>query len=280
MWPVLIITVFAVISIAVYQILPFLIVLSSRSLKQIRPTAASVQNRRFDRIIACLLHYLPVTRVRQFLQRAGDSRPDAASRYLRTLLLWAALPLCMAILLNRSWYQALLVSVAGMAFLNGRISSKALERQNALERSFYKIYRFIDSQMTAGIKATDVIKGLHESIDDPLIKPTLIRFVARYSLTLDIDQAIAEIRQDHTGKDIETLGTQLRQVLATGTAGRSFQRTEDLLFSRYFSLLQKQTAAIRNRLLLAAILMMVPTLLLFLMPMFHEALTSLTAVFG
>jgi len=280
MWPAKIFLAFIVSAVAVYQILPFLTVQASKSLRQIRPDYSSGHRRRSRQFLNRLIQELPMSRMAGYLKSAGDFRPDAVVRYMKRMFLLAGLPLLAAALTGRPVYQALLMTAVGISMMNGRISRRMKQRRDALERSFYKIYRFIDSQMTAGIKATDVIKGLHESIDDPLIKPTLIRFVARYSLTLNLDDALNEIRQSYTGKDIETLGTQLRQVIVTGSAGRSFQRTEELLFTRYFSLLQQQTASIRNRLLLAAVLMIIPTLLLFLMPMFHEALTALATVFG
>jgi len=264
---------------AVFSILPILTVRLNRSMHQARPSIRaqpfSKRMLRLSERIGCL----PAVQLRQRLKLAGMNQPDTVRRHVLKAGAAMLIPFIASVILRRPFWQSVLVTVAGFAWINGQVEDRIRRRKAALERSFYKVYRFVDSQMSAGIKATDAIKGLHESVDDPLIKPALIRFSARYALTLDLDQAMMELRAAHSGKDIETFGTQLRQVLATGLAGRSFLRTEELLFSRYFTLLQKQSSAIRNRLLLSAILMILPITILFLMPLFYEAMGSLSSIF-
>jgi len=264
---------------AIYSLLPILAVHLNRSMRQARPSIRVQAPSDLMRRLSGLIRRLPVARLRQRLDLAGLNHPDAVRRHTLKAGAAALIPFIASAILCRPAWQSVLAAVAGFAWINGQVEERIRRRKAALERSFYKIYRFVDSQMSAGIKATDAIKGLHESVDDPLIKPALVRFSARYALTLDLDQAMTELRTAHSGKDIETFGTQLRQVLATGLAGRSFLRTEELLFTRYFSLLQKQSSAIRNRLLLSAILMMLPIMTLFLMPLFYEALGSLSSIF-
>ncbi len=280
----LILTIYLACVLLIYWLLPPIAVLLDHRLRLSLPAAPERSGQIVRRLGRWLRRSQALDRVlelqRQRLVQSGDERPQALLLHLRAMLCWTAGMAAAALLLRRPAIQGLLAGIMVAAVLNSRVETRIQARRQAVEQSFYKVYRFIDSQVSAGIKPTDVLKGLHESTDDPLVKPLLIRFVGRYSLTLDLDQAVAELRRLHAGKDIETLGTQLRQLLATGTAGRSFQRTEELLFTRYFSLLQKRSEAIRNRLLLSAICMMLPTLLLFLMPMLHQAVSSLGEVFG
>lgn len=264
---------------AIYSILPILAVRLNRSMRLVRPSIRAQPSSDRMRRLFELIGHLPVVQLRQRLDWAGLNQPDAVRQHVLKTGAAMLIPFMASTILHRPAWQSMLVAVAGFAWINGQVEDRIRRRKAALERSFYKVYRFVDSQMSAGIKATDAIKGLHESVDDPLIKPALIRFSARYALTLDLEQAMMELRAAHSGKDIETFGTQLRQVLATGLAGRSFLRTEELLFARYFTLLQKQSSAIRNRLLLSAILMILPITMLFLMPLFYEAMGSLSSIF-
>jgi len=264
---------------ALYSILPFLVVRLNRSMRQVRPSIRPSPSPELTQRLSGLLKRLPIVRLRRRLELAGLNQPDAVRRHVLKAGAAVLIPFLASAILRCPVWQSVLAAVGGFAWVNGQVEERIRQRKAALERSFYKVYRFVDSQMSAGIKASDVIKGLHESVDDCLIKPALVRFSARYALTLDLDQAMMELRAAHSGKDIETFGTQLRQVLATGQAGRSFLRTEELLFTRYFSLLQKQSSAIRNRLLLSAILMMLPIMMLFLMPLFYEAMGSLSSLF-
>lgn len=272
-------------SYALYVNIPCLMVRLSRTYQGIRLAQNSQDaNEAHSWLSNLLMHRFgkagPVNRLEKFLRHSGDDRPDVVRQYVRHLALLILLPFLAAGFLKWPIWQAAFIALAGISLKNSAISRRTRQRKEALERSFFKIYRFIDNQIQAGIKPTDVLIGLHESIDDPMVQPTLVRFSARFSLTLDLDQSMMEIRHSLTGKDIETLGTHLRQVLLTGSAGRSFQRTEELLFSRYFSIMQRHSVAIRNRLLISAILMMLPTVLLFLMPVLYEAIRSLTLIFG
>ncbi len=268
----------------IYQLLPVVAVYINPRFRTVLPVSPARKSRPIHGLGRWLKHRRTLaqllTHLQQRLLQSGDERPNSLQIYLRSQLYWICGAVAASVMLQRPGYQGLLAAIMVIALKNSRIAQKIQLRKNMVERSFYKIYRFIDSQISAGIKATDVLKGLHEATDDPFVKPLLIRFVGRYSLTLDLDQAVEELRRLQAGKDVDTLGTQLRQLLATGTAGKSFQRTEALLFTRYFSLLQKQSEAIRNRLLIAAILLMIPTVLLFLLPMLYQAVYALGNVFS
>ncbi len=277
--PVLIVSIWLI-----YQIMPVIVVQLDPRLRQVLPAPSVSRNRSVSRLQRWVKRNrtfgLFLEKQHRRMIQAGDERPDALQIYLRSQFYIFIGTVTIGIVFKLPGIQRLLIAVMLIAFSNTRLERKIVLRRNVVERSFYKIYRFIDNQIAAGIKPTDVLQGLHEATDDPLVKPLLIRFVGRYSLTLDLDQAIGELRRLQAGKDVETLGTQLRQLLVTGTAGRSFQRTEALLFTRYFSLLQKQSETVRTRLLIAAILLMLPTLLLFLMPMIYQAVSALNNVFG
>ena len=268
--PVLIVSIWLI-----YQIMPVIVVQLDPRLRQVLPAPSVSRNRSVSRLQRWVKRNrtfdLFLEKQHRRMMQAGDERPDALQIYLRSQFYIFIGTVTIGIVFKLPGIQRLLMAVMLIAFSNTRLERKIVLRRNVVERSFYKIYRFIDNQIAAGIKPTDVLQGLN---------PLLIRFVGRYSLTLDLDQAIGELRRLQAGKDVETLGTQLRQLLVTGTAGRSFQRTEALLFTRYFSLLQKQSETVRTRLLIAAILLMLPTLLLFLMPMIYQAVSVLNNVFG
>ena len=173
------------------------------------------------------------------------------------------------------WAGILLITLA-----DNQISRKIKYRQKSFSKSLFKIYRFLDLQLTSGIKVTDALRGLPEAIRDPVVRPILIRFAALYELTLDLDQSLTEIRLAFPGPDCELLATHLRQCLQTGQAGHTLARMEELLFSRYFNMMQAETAQIRTQLLLTAILGVAPGVILFLYPLLSQAIKAIESVFG
>ena len=167
-----------------------------------------------------------------------------------------------------------------ISIANGWISRRISSRKKAFTLALYKIYRFLDLQLTAGLKVTDALKGLPEAVQDPIVHPILLRFSARYELTLDFDLSYSEIREAFGGNDCELMATHLRQCLQTGEAGRSLQRMEDLLFARTYTLMQADSQKIRFQLLLAALLALLPGAALFMIPLLNQAISAMQSVFG
>jgi len=228
------------------------------------------------------------SKITQRLHRAGYESPHAVWLYLASQIILP--PLLMLLVTARQAstqsgsFSPSLISVAAAVLpavlVNGRITSRIAERKKAFTRSLYKIYRFLDLQLSAGIKMTDALSGLPGTVTDPLVHPVWLRFSALYELTLDLDAASDLVRRAFGGSDCEMLATHLRQCMQTGQAGRSLKRMEELLFSRFFSQMQQETKQIRTQLLITACLGLVPAIVTFLYPMIHEATKALQSIFG
>ena len=214
------------------------------------------------------------------LLRAGYQAPQALPIYL-FLQAGPVILILAAGLLTRntpglSWLAGLILA----SLVNHHVGHRIRLRQQAFVKALYKIYRFLDLQLTAGVRVTDALLGLPEAVHDPVIHPVLVRFSAHFELTLDLDLAFGELRQAFGGSDCEMLATHMRQCLQTGLAGRSLIRMEELLFTRFFGLMQQETGRIRNRLLLTAILGITPAVILYLYPLLYEATQALQSIFG
>ncbi len=214
------------------------------------------------------------------LQRAGYFQKRAIAIYLALMILPLPLLGLMGMISGNRGIQPLMIGVLAATLTNTWISGRIKKRQKAYTLALYKIYRFLDLQLNAGIKITDSLKGLPEAVQDSIVQPILLRFAARYELTLDLEQAFSEIRLAFPGADTDLLSTHLRQCLQTGEAGRSLLRMEDLLFSRTFSLMQADTRKIRFNLMIAAFSGIMPGIILFLYPLIDQALKAVQVVFG
>lgn len=152
------------------------------------------------------------------------------------------------------------------------IKSRIEKRKKAFIINAYKLYYFLHSQISSGIKVTDAIKGLHEIADDPLIHNTFVRFVAQYELTLNIDSSLKILRDSFSGYDCEMLCVSIEQCVNTGMAGRTLLKMEQIMFGKYFFYLQKDTEKYRTKLLISGLFAIIPVLMLFLMPMLFDAM--------
>ena len=106
-----------------------------------------------------------------------------------------------------------MVVVLFCCLFNSLINKKIRTRRQAYTKALYKIYRFLDFQLTAGIKTVDAFRGLPDAVHDSIVRPVLVRFSARFELTLDLNQAMEEIGRFFPGTDTNLLATHLRQCL-------------------------------------------------------------------
>lgn len=150
------------------------------------------------------------------LLQAGFRDSDHLGRYLLALALPAPVLALGARLMAGDARNGFLAGLLLAALCNQWVGQRIKQRRNAFHLCLYKIYRFLDLQLTAGIKATDVLKGLSEAVTDPAIKPDFQRFCASFELTLDLDQALQELDSAFHSSDLTLLSSQLRQCLQTG----------------------------------------------------------------
>lgn len=219
-------------------------------------------------------------KIKIYLVRAGFTSPKAKTVYFCFMIMVMPLFLMFGFLIGQPLTLAILPGLVCICSVNSWFSQRINRRKRAFAIALYKIYRFLNLQLTAGVKITDSLKGLSDAVQDSAVRPVLVRFAARYELTLDFDQAFQEIRDNFGGSDCELMATQIRQCLQTGDAGKSLQRMEELMFARYFSMMQADSQKIRFHLLLAALLGIVPAAALFMFPLLYQAVTAMQSVFG
>lgn len=214
------------------------------------------------------------------LQKAGYFGPNTLTVYLGLMVFLLPITFAIGILTGQDSSRFALLGIVLLTLINTWISRRSADRKKAFTKALFKIYRFLDLQLTAGIKVTDTLRGLPDAVQDKTIHPVLVRFAAVYELTLNLESAFTEIRTAFPGTDSELMATHLRQCLLTGEAGRSMFRMEELLFSRYFNLMQNDSRKIRLHLLLIAMLGILPGGILFIYPLLFQAVSAMQSVFG
>lgn len=170
-----------------------------------------------------------------------------------------------------SLVTSLALGAISVVLPNIYLSGKIEKRNKAFVNNAYKLYYFLHSQISSGIKVTDAVKGLHEIADHPLIQKTFVQFVAKYELTLDIEDSLQILRKSFSGYDCEMLCVSIQQCVNTGMAGKTLLKMEQMMFAKYFCHLQKDTEKFKTRLLLSGIFTIVPLVMLFLLPVLYDA---------
>jgi len=264
---------------AVFYAVPSLAVRTRPHLRSALPAETEKTGLRRDKALPGWLDALRAACV-PVVTEAGYRAPWAWAGYLSCLTLVPVLLTLLGLLAGRGMGASLGIALAVVGVTRAVVSGRTAARSRALTRSAYKAYRFLDAQVGSGIRATDAIRGLHEVMDDPVVKEVFVRFVATYELTLDLERSLDELRRSFKGHDSEMLCVAIRQCVDTGGGGRMLWRMEEIMFSKYFNGMQKETEGVRTRLVVAALLAASPLVMLFLLPVLYDAYRALGSVFS
>jgi hypothetical protein len=158
------------------------------------------------------------------------------------------------------------------------LGNKIQKRRQAFIFNAYKLYYFLHSQISSGIKVTDAIKGIYEIADHPLIQKTFIQFVAQYELTLNMEESLRILKRSFPGYDCEMLCASILQCVNTGMAGKTLLKMEQMMFSKYFFYLQKDTEKFKVKLIISGVFAIVPLVMIFLLPMVFDSYTAFNAM--
>ena len=271
-WPAIGIVLWAV----VYHLLPSVIC-------QVNSRLASAFRPRQPALDYSWLRYLPVSWADYLDKRlfaAGFRDRQCVAIYLLVMIAPVIVLTLLAAILRGPIHLLFLTGILVAVSANSWVSFRIRKRQQAFQVCLYKIYRFIDLQLTSGVKCFDVLKGLPEAIDQPRIVEDFLRFSACLALTLDLDRALEELQLSFAGPEMNLLASQLRNCMQTGVSGQTFQRMENLLFNRHLILVRARSKKLRSELLIAALLALVPIEILFVYPLAAQALASLGQLYG
>lgn len=214
------------------------------------------------------------------LRKAGYNGEYAAVIYLFIRYVGSAAVFLSAFITN---FPDIVRPTAAVVLINciieSVISSNKRKVNLRFQKHIYKIYKYLHNQITSGVKPTDAVRTVYETTDDRQIRDILIRVAARYELTLDIDNALEELRTSFDAHEAETLCTALKQGIETGDNRELLEKQEDIMFKKYFNYVQAETDSCRNRAVAAAAVYAAIVVAMILVPMLDEAGQAIGKIF-
>lgn len=147
------------------------------------------------------------------------------------------------------------------------------------QKYIYKIYKYLHNQISSGVKVTDAIRTVYEVIEDKQLKFVLIRLAANYELTLDIDSALEDFKNNFDASEAETLCIALKQGIETGDNQELLARQEDVMFKKYFNYIQAETDSCKTRSLLAVAMYTAIIVIMIIVPLFKDMSEAACKIF-
>lgn len=261
------------ITICVYCLLPKII------FRMNRPANSSYSETAVENNLVKLFKSLPVPeKLKNYIMlRLNEAGMGDQNTWIYWMLITIAFPFLLFTILSIQKYNiGLKISMSSLCFVlpNIYLGGQIKKRKKVFIINAYKLYYFLHSQISSGIKVTDAIKGLYIIADHPLIQKTFISFVAQYELTLNIEESLQYLRKAFTGYDCEMLCVSIQQCMKTGMAGKTLLKMEQMMFAKYFNYLQKDTENFKTKLFISGVFAIVPLVMIFLCPVLFDALNA------
>lgn len=222
----------------------------------------------------------PGSRLRIRLRRAGLDSPKGTKLFTIALLVPIPLLVLHALFRDKSVGLAVLQGIVILSLVNIWLDRRIRKQKKRFDIALYKIYRFIEMQLKAGMNLSDIIVCLPDAVNEKAIRPALQRMAAAYRLSGSLDRALQELEHSFSGQETVLLGNHLRQCMDTGVTGKSFVQMESLLFSRYLSIVREKSRHLRTDMLIAVVFASIPLLIVMLYPLFMEFTESYRALFS
>lgn len=117
-------------------------------------------------------------------------------------------------------------------------------------QNLYKIYRFLFTQLSAGLSPVEVLRHIHLAARDREMYAAMTAFSGAYFRTLNFERASKELLGRYPNKESEVLLTVLRQGIESGDSLDLIQRQEEVMTQRYLDAVALESERLQLNLIL------------------------------
>lgn len=178
-------------------------------------------------------------------------------------------------------YAMLFLGMFLYTFPTLSIKSTRKKYEKMFQNHAYKVFKFMSNQREAGVATSNVIKKLHQSVDDKRLKTRLISFAAEYIATNDYEFAFSQhLSKYYRGPELRLLDNALRQGLNVGEAYVISDDAENLLFEKYLAFIDYETDKKKTQTIFVAGFFVLSIVLLLGYPIVLDTLSAFNTLFS
>ena len=158
---------------------------------------------------------------------------------------------------------------------------KAWEKKinDLFQKNAYRLYRYLISQIMAGVKPKDVIISMYKITEDNSLKKILTKASAAYSITLDGKTYANVIKSSIKTEDAKRFCMILEEDLLYIDNEDFLEKMEEMMFNRYFSYHQRKTDIIKRGCFAAVCVFMLIVIIMVALPLMNELVQGLKYIF-
>lgn len=227
-----------------------------------------------------------IKKILQIIKKRIDSDRvvfEKEKEFNRYIFLQYLLPIILFVFVLIEFHKTLFPTILlpVLYYSSNRIKFQKIKTQKQLsfQKNTYKIYKFINNQVSSGVRPHDCIMGLYDVIEDKSFKKTLINMSAIYSQTSDIDLSLESVLKVYPGIDAIMLCSAIKQGVCIGSNIETIERQEKLAFNKYFAYIKNETEKIKFKGYLSISMFAFIIILLVSIPLLYEMKEATTKIF-
>jgi hypothetical protein len=165
-------------------------------------------------------------------------------------------------------------------FLRRRgLSNRRRDFEARFNQNLYKIYRFLYTQLTAGLSPIEILRHIHLAATDVEMRSAITAFTGAYFRTLNFSRASKELLERYPNKESEILLTILRQGIESGDSLELIQRQEEVMTQRYLDAVVLETERVQTKTILMIVAAGGILLAIMGLPLILQMMEALNALF-
>jgi hypothetical protein len=148
-----------------------------------------------------------------------------------------------------------------------------------LSKNFYRLYKYITIQITAGSRPEDIYKSLYKIVHAKALKAELLQFSVILTQRHDIKQSLEGLKKRFDFDEGQIFVGILESMSGTGLSADAFMRLDHMLFQKYLSGIRAGTDKVRQLYLAAVVTFTAVTTCMLLFPILHQMFYSAKKIF-
>lgn len=204
--------------------------------------------------------------------------PSEKTKEFASLILFFII-LCLLAAITSGISKALIILVPCIIciFITKKVWEKNIN--DMFQKNAYKLYRYLISQIIAGVKPKDVIINMYKITEDKSLKKILTKASAAYSITLDGKTYSDVIKASIKTEDANRFCMILEEDLLYTDNEEFLEKMEEMMFNRHFSYHQKRTDSIKKGCFAAVCVFMLIVIIMVALPLMNELVQGLKYIF-
>lgn len=168
----------------------------------------------------------------------------------------------------------------GMGILSFLIYTKKKNIEYLFQKNGYKLYKYIENQMEAGVLPKDALLNMHIVIKDKKLNEIIKGASAAFSISLNPKSASAHIERYVKTQESENFTMYLNNILFELDNKEVTNKLEQLMFNRYFAYVQRETDQVKTKSMLTVIIFCAIMVAMIGIPMYLDVQEALNSLFS